>query len=48
MDAMRGLGEHREPTRLAGVENLMLHFMPYAEVTVSALAELERRIGAAS
>jgi hypothetical protein len=48
MDAMRGLEEHREPTRLAGVENLMLHFKPYAEVTVSALAELERRIGAAS
>ena len=31
MDAMRGLGEHGEPTPLAGVENLMLHFTPYAE-----------------
>jgi len=31
MDVMRGLGEHGEPTRLAGVENLMLHFTPYAE-----------------
>jgi adenosylmethionine-8-amino-7-oxononanoate aminotransferase len=31
MDVMRGLGEHGEPTRMAGVENLMLHFTPYAE-----------------
>ena len=31
MDVMRGLGERGEPTRLAGVENLMLHFTPYAE-----------------
>jgi adenosylmethionine-8-amino-7-oxononanoate aminotransferase len=31
MDVMRGLGENGEPTRLAGVENLMLHFTPYAE-----------------
>ena len=31
MDVMRGLGEHGGPTRLAGVENLMLHFTPYAE-----------------
>ena len=31
MDVMRGLGEHGDPTRLAGVENLMLHFTPYAE-----------------
>ncbi len=31
MDVMRGLGEQGEPTRLAGVENLMLHFTPYAE-----------------
>ena len=31
MDVMRGLGEHGDSTRLAGVENLMLHFTPYAE-----------------
>ena len=31
MDVMRGLGEHGESTSLAGVENLMLHFTPYAE-----------------
>ena len=31
MDVMRGLGEQGGPTRLAGVENLMLHFTPYAE-----------------
>jgi adenosylmethionine-8-amino-7-oxononanoate aminotransferase len=31
MDVMRGLGERRESTPLAGVENLMLHFTPYAE-----------------
>ncbi len=31
MDVMRGLGEQGEPTRLAGVENLMLHFTPYGE-----------------
>ncbi len=31
MDVMRGLGEWGESTQLAGVENLMLHFMPYAE-----------------
>jgi adenosylmethionine-8-amino-7-oxononanoate aminotransferase len=31
MDVMRGLGEHGDPTRLAGVENLMLHFTPYSE-----------------
>jgi len=31
MDVMRGLGERGEPTPLAGVENLMLHFTPYAE-----------------
>ena len=31
MDVMRGLGERGEPTPLAGVENLMLHFTPYSE-----------------
>jgi len=31
MDVMRGLGEHGKGTSLAGVENLMLHFTPYAE-----------------
>ena len=31
MDVMRGLGEHGRSTPLAGVENLMLHFTPYAE-----------------
>jgi adenosylmethionine-8-amino-7-oxononanoate aminotransferase len=31
MDVMRGLGEHGESAPLAGVENLMLHFTPYAE-----------------
>src|ERR671916_1253017 len=31
MDVMRGLGERGESTPLAGVENLMLHFTPYAE-----------------
>ena len=31
MDVMRGLGEHGGSTRLAGVENLMLHFTPYSE-----------------
>ncbi len=31
MDVMRGLGEWGESTQLASVENLMLHFMPYAE-----------------
>jgi adenosylmethionine-8-amino-7-oxononanoate aminotransferase len=31
MDVMRGLGEGGESTPLAGVENLMLHFTPYAE-----------------
>jgi adenosylmethionine-8-amino-7-oxononanoate aminotransferase len=31
MDVMRGLGEHGESTPHAGVENLMLHFTPYAE-----------------
>jgi adenosylmethionine-8-amino-7-oxononanoate aminotransferase len=31
MDVMRGLGEHGDATQLAGVENLMLHFTPYAE-----------------
>ena len=31
MDVMRGLGEHGDATPLAGVENLMLHFTPYAE-----------------
>ena len=31
MDVMRGLGEHGEGMPLAGVENLMLHFTPYAE-----------------
>ena len=31
MDIMRGLGEHGGSTPLAGVENLMLHFTPYAE-----------------
>ncbi|HKH11828.1 MAG TPA: aspartate aminotransferase family protein [Rubrobacter sp.] len=31
MDVMRGLGEHGDSTRLAGVENLMLHFTPYSE-----------------
>ena len=31
MDVMRGLGERGESTHLAGVENLMLHFTPYAE-----------------
>ena len=31
MDVMRGLGERGDSTSLAGVENLMLHFTPYAE-----------------
>ncbi|MDQ4126679.1 MAG: aspartate aminotransferase family protein [Actinomycetota bacterium] len=31
MDVMRGLGDRGESTPLAGVENLMLHFTPYAE-----------------
>ena len=31
MDVMRGLGEGEDRTPLAGVENLMLHFTPYAE-----------------
>jgi len=31
MDVMRGLGERGDSTRLAGVENLMLHFTPYSE-----------------
>jgi len=31
MDVMRGLGERGDPTPLAGVENLMLHFTPYSE-----------------
>ncbi len=31
MDVMRGLGERGDATPLAGVENLMLHFTPYAE-----------------
>ena len=31
MDVMRGLGEHGDGTPLSGVENLMLHFTPYAE-----------------
>ena len=31
MDVMRGLGERGESTPLAGVDNLMLHFTPYAE-----------------
>jgi adenosylmethionine-8-amino-7-oxononanoate aminotransferase len=31
MDVMRGLGEHGDSTSLAGVDNLMLHFTPYAE-----------------
>ena len=31
MDVMRGLGEHGDSTPLAGVDNLMLHFTPYAE-----------------
>jgi adenosylmethionine-8-amino-7-oxononanoate aminotransferase len=31
MDVMRGLGEGEDSTPLAGVENLMLHFTPYAE-----------------
>src|SRR5918911_5210992 len=31
MDVMRGLGERGESTPLTGVENLMLHFTPYAE-----------------
>jgi adenosylmethionine-8-amino-7-oxononanoate aminotransferase len=31
MDVMWGLGEGRESTPLAGVENLMLNFTPYAE-----------------
>ena len=31
MDVMRGLGERGESTPLSGVENLMLHFTPYAE-----------------
>jgi hypothetical protein len=31
MDVTRGLGERGSGTVLAGVENLMLHFTPYAE-----------------
>ena len=31
MDVMGGLGERGDVTKLAGVENLMLHFTPYAE-----------------
>jgi adenosylmethionine-8-amino-7-oxononanoate aminotransferase len=31
MDVMRGFEGRREGARLAGVENLMLHFTPYAE-----------------
>ncbi|CAN5535229.1 aspartate aminotransferase family protein [soil metagenome] len=31
MEVMRGLGEGGADTRLAGVENLMLHFTPYGE-----------------
>ena len=31
MDVMRGLGERGDGTTLPGVENLMLHFTPYAE-----------------
>jgi adenosylmethionine-8-amino-7-oxononanoate aminotransferase len=31
MDVMRGLGERGDPTPLAGVENLILHFTPYSE-----------------
>jgi adenosylmethionine-8-amino-7-oxononanoate aminotransferase len=31
MDVMRGLGEQGDSSSLAGVENLMLHFTPYAE-----------------
>src|SRR5919199_1658968 len=31
MDVMRGLGEQGDSTSLAGVDNLMLHFTPYAE-----------------
>jgi adenosylmethionine-8-amino-7-oxononanoate aminotransferase len=31
MDVMRGFGERGDPTPLAGVENLMLHFTPYSE-----------------
>src|ERR687885_619325 len=31
MDVMRGLGDRGDSTPLPGVENLMLHFTPYAE-----------------
>jgi len=31
MDVMRGLGERGDSAPLSGVENLMLHFTPYAE-----------------
>ena len=31
MDVMRGLGEHGDSTPLPGIDNLMLHFTPYAE-----------------
>lgn len=31
MDVMRGIGERGDSTPMAGVENLMLHFTPYAE-----------------
>ncbi|HET7480174.1 MAG TPA: aspartate aminotransferase family protein [Rubrobacteraceae bacterium] len=31
MDVMRGLGEHGESGSLAGVDNLLLHFTPFAE-----------------
>ena len=31
MDVMRGFEQSGDGTPLAGVENLMLHFTPYAE-----------------
>ena len=39
MEVMRGLGEGGSGTRLAGVDNLMLHFTPYDEDWVEAAGD---------